>query len=691
MLKRVVVIGALAGTICGQGLAAEALPEILVTTRALKPSASEPAYNTTVLGGDALRFSAGARLDDVLRAVPGFGLFRRQSSRAAHPTTQGVTLRGLGPSGAGRTLVLLDGIPQNDAFGGWVDWSRIPTASLSEAAVTRGGGAGPWGNAALAGVVRLQSAGVDRDGGDLEFSAGPRDTFEGTASVQAAGDAFAVHGLVHGHRTAGAFLIREDQRGSIDRRAADEGGVVEAGARYALNDATVVRAVGRYSESTFINGIDIAESKTRVTDGALSVLHDTGGPTSWEANVYARDQAFRAVFAAVNATRTTATPSLDQFAVPATAVGGNVIVRTRIDDSLSLDAGGDIRSVEGDTNENFQNQGAGFTRVRRAGGEQLLAGAFTELNWQPTSVVLATVGGRVDAWRQSDGLRRESVLQTGAIVRDDRFAARDESVGTVRGALKYQATPKLNLKASGYTGFRLPTLNELYRPFRVGNDITEANPGLGIEKLVGFDFGFDWSASDAVQLSATYFHAVLKNAVTNVTVQTTPGLNAQLGVTVPAGGVLRQRRNIDRIAANGVEASAAAQFAPTLQASFSYLYTAPKVSRSPQQPSLEGLRLAQVPRHQATAGLRWAATERLLIAGQARGATKQFDDDQNQRTLRGYVVADATISFALTDKTQAFVSAENIFDRMVEAGRSADGIVSVATPRTARLGLRTRF
>ena len=70
--------------------------------------------------------SPALTLDDFLRRVPGFTLFRRTSSLVAHPTAQGVSLRGVGPSGASRSLVLADGIPLNDPFGGWVYWSRVP-------------------------------------------------------------------------------------------------------------------------------------------------------------------------------------------------------------------------------------------------------------------------------------------------------------------------------------------------------------------------------------------------------------------------------------------------------------------------------------------------------------------------------------------------------------------------------------
>ncbi len=672
-------------------LAADGLPEILVTGRRLAPSVNEPAYATASLSREALALAAGARLDDALRSVPGFGLFRRQSSRASHPTTQGVSLRGLGPSGAGRTLLLLDGIPQNDAFGGWIDWSRLPTASIGTAAITRGGGAGPWGNAALAGVIRLQSREIERDGGFAEVSAGPHNTFDATAGVQAQTERSAWHGLLHGHRTDGSFLIRADQRGPVDIRAADRGGVAEVGARLAISDDIVMHSVARYYESRFINGVGISESKTRVADGAVSLVHDPRGDTSWEMNAYIRDQAFDAVFAAVNAARTVATPSLDQFAVPSRAVGANVVVRHNFSDAVSMDAGADARLTDGATNENFQNLGAGFTRVRKAGGKQVLAGAFTELNWQPTTQLLATLGGRVDAWQQNSGSRRESLLQTGAVLRDDRYADRDGTISTVRGGLRYSADDMLTLRTAAYSGFRLPTLNELYRPFRVGNDITEANPALAIERLAGIDVGADWTIGPGVVFTTTYFHSVLKDAVTNVTVRATPGLDPNLNVVVPVGGVLRQRQNIERIMANGIEVDFTADFSPQWQTALRYLYTSPEVTRSLRQPALQGLRLAQVSRHQASVQLTWKPTEAASAVASLRGAGHQFDDDQNTRVLRGYVVADLSGDLSITPTARLTLAIENIFDRTVESGRSADGLVSIGTPRTARLGLRVGF
>ncbi|HWP76206.1 MAG TPA: TonB-dependent receptor plug domain-containing protein, partial [Methylomirabilota bacterium] len=155
---------------------AERLEPVVVTaTRAEQPIGEAPA-SVTVLSREDIRQGAGQSLDDILRQVPGFSLFRRSSSLVSHPTTQGVSLRGIGPSGASRALVLLDGVPVNDPFGGWVYWDRIPLQSVEQVEVVRGGGASLWGNYALGGVINIITRRPTERAAYFEGSYGTNDT-----------------------------------------------------------------------------------------------------------------------------------------------------------------------------------------------------------------------------------------------------------------------------------------------------------------------------------------------------------------------------------------------------------------------------------------------------------------------------------------------------------------------------------
>src|SRR5207253_5815369 len=101
------------------------LEDVTVTATRSEQRLGDVPASVSILRGDEIRQSPAVVADDVLRQIPTFSLFRRTSSLSSHPTAQGVSLRGIGPSGVSRTLVLIDGVPFNDPFGGWVYWSRV--------------------------------------------------------------------------------------------------------------------------------------------------------------------------------------------------------------------------------------------------------------------------------------------------------------------------------------------------------------------------------------------------------------------------------------------------------------------------------------------------------------------------------------------------------------------------------------
>ena len=85
-------------------LPATAAQQITVAANRTGVRVIENATSVTILSSPDLDATAAFRVDDILRQVPGFSLFRRTTSRTANPTTQGVSLRGLGASGASRAL-----------------------------------------------------------------------------------------------------------------------------------------------------------------------------------------------------------------------------------------------------------------------------------------------------------------------------------------------------------------------------------------------------------------------------------------------------------------------------------------------------------------------------------------------------------------------------------------------------------
>ena len=220
-----------------------AVEQVVVTATRPPEPVGQAAFSVTTV--DAAALTQSDRLDAALKQVPGLSLFRRTSSLAANPTTQGVSLRSIAPSGAGRALVLLDGVPMNDPFGGWVIWTALPAEDIGRAEIVRGAGAGPYGAGALTGTISLSERDSDEAGRWPMFRPAA------SAAYRAAASGGATLGTVSicspasrpNIRMAGS-PVRPPQRGAADRPLWFNGGSASLRAQTPLGgDMSVVRAL----------------------------------------------------------------------------------------------------------------------------------------------------------------------------------------------------------------------------------------------------------------------------------------------------------------------------------------------------------------------------------------------------------------------------------------------------------------
>jgi outer membrane receptor protein involved in Fe transport len=669
-------------------------PVVVVSSRYPEGTLASTVFDSVSLDRETITGAPQDRLDDLLKMeVPGFSLFRRTSSDVANPTTQGPSLRNIGPNGAGRTLVLLDGVPQNDPFGGWVYWHRLPSALLGNISVVQGGGAGLFGNNALGGTVYL----TRHQPGTLSASltAGDHDAFEGTVISSLNAGPVRVSTTLHGQTTAGYPIVRADQRGPIDMQADSSSHLFESGVSATLDSGTEVVIRAAWFEEQRGNGTPYTGNHSEAFDLSLGI-RGPKGDVQWETMLFYQGRRFQSTFSSVNEDRTAETPALDQYEVPAHSLGfsftttfaGGISLPHADKDESKLVTGVDARWIEGETRERFRFLDGGFLNHREAGGTQWLVGTFAEQTWKVSPELTVVLGGRADYWSIQDGSRRESVLATGAMLLEDEFPDRDGVVANGRLGIRYALTESVALKAAAYTGFRVPTLNELYRPFRVRNDITGANHALEPEQLVGVDLGFDWELHESLRVGVTSFWNRLNDAVANVTIQPGPGIAAD-GTVIPPGGVFRQRQNLDAVSTVGMEIQADWKPAEWLSLSTAYLLTHTEVSASSDD--LDGNELAQAPAHVITGALTLQPHEKWLVLLQARYGAEQFEDDLNHLVLASYLVWDAAITYRLSADLSVSLVAENLFDREVETGRSGDGIVTIGAPRWVGVKVKWEF
>ena len=679
-----------------------ALPEMVVSVSRSAEAPEQVPFTVTALSGENLRAAPTATLDGALRAVPGFSLFRRSDSFSANPTAQGVSLRGLGPSGASRSLVLLDGVPLNDPFGGWVAWSKVPRESLAGAELVRGGGATAWGNAALGGIVQL----FTEDGGPALVagprSAGERRPYTSSGRLAASYGDFATRSvelaisqpvaggtlqlLGRDFSTAGYALVAPEDRGPIDQPAASEHRWFEGRWRQTFGSGVEATITARSYREERNNGTPYQENDSRENFASVALASPAGKMFAWNAVAYAQDQHFASTFSSVNATRTVETPASNQYDVPATALGAAWTGVWQGPHDARTSAGLDYRRVRGETREYFTFTAGAFTRQRVAGGTQDVTGVFALHERPLTETLRATLGGRLDFWREQDGHRRETDRATGTVLRNDVYPDRDNVEFSPSAGLVWQPAKAWRVRAAAQQSFRRPTLNELYRPFRVGNVITEANAALATEHATSAELGLEHTRGH-LTLGASLFWNDLRDAVGNVTLAHGPGTFPIVGF-VPAGGLGRERLNLDLLRVQGLEFSARWQPVATLALTADYLYNDATVRAASVAPALVGKRLAQVPRHTAALGATWQPVKKLTFTPRLRALDRQFEDDENLLILGAALVVDLGASFQLSERCELYLTAENLANARLETGRSADGIVNTGTPRLVLGGVR---
>jgi outer membrane receptor protein involved in Fe transport len=541
--------------------------------------------STTAVSREELARSPALTLDDQLRQVPGFSLLRRSSSLTAHPTSQGVSLRGLGPSGASRTLVLFDGTPLNDPFGGWVYWDRLPVSALQSVEVARGSLSQLYGSAALGGAIQL-----------LPRAPQPG-TFEAT-----------VRGGDHATRDAEVFASDAASGGG-------PWGWTLAG-RYFDTDGFFV-----LSPEDRGNGTGLQHNET-----SLQTLDAGYGGERWQWDLYGQAQRFQSTFSRILPNRS------QEFLTAA---------------------------------QDFRTRGFGGSAAWRSGGGLLVGADLRRASWDDQD---QTLGGLYA--QDTVGVTPRLDLLLGA--RFDLWQSqRTRSSFNPRVGALFRATDAVTLRASAYRGFRAPTLNELYRPFRVGNVETQANPSLGEESLLGAELGADYFPEyvpgSRLFVRVNAFHNRLDGAIGNVTLSVTPQL------------ITRRRENLDRVTVDGLESEIRFRLSDRWQVQGSYLYSDSRVERT-------GLRVPQVPLNQGSAGVTWSGPVLVLLQGRWAGA--QFEDDLNQLPLASFVVADLALRRPFGGRFDLFLSIENLFDEKVVTGRTP--LETLGAPRLVQLGVTVR-
>lgn len=645
---------------------------VTVTPARTEIRLSDAPASVSVLDAKDLSNAAAQTVDDLLRQVPGFSIFRRSSSVVANPTTQGVSLRGAGATGASRTLVMADGVPLNDAFGGWVYWDRVPKLAIDRVEIVRGGSSDLYGSDALSGVINVLTRPSNRVV-NAETSYGTRDTADVSFFAADKWKGFSAALTGEAYRTDGYFIIAPNLRGTADAQAASKHRALTLRLGYDFTPENSLFVRGSLFDEDRLNGTVLQTNETATESLAVGGHFKTADGSNWNLTLFANQQRYHQTFSTVAANRNSEALNRLQF-VPSRDAGISFGWSRAFEKQLWV-AGVDVRGVRGTSDETViaNNRATTFTS---SGGRQRRAGFFVQdlvtisPRWQ------LSVNARYDNWRDFSAASVSRNLTTGAVT-PRFFPARSQNAFSPRLSLIFRPTETVSLRAAGYRSFRAPTLNELYRGFRVGNVQTNANETLVAERLTGGELGASWNPTRNIVTRLTGYWTETVNPVSNFTLTVTPAL------------ITRERRNLGRTRSRGIEAEADFRFARYWQVTAGYLFADATVRRAPQDVTLQGNLIPQVPRNQFTLQTVYSHPRFVTAAMQFRATGRQFDDDQNLLPLGSFALIDVTVSKPFARYLEAFIAVQNLLDEQFVVARTP--IENIGMPRLVRGGLRIRF
>lgn len=646
---------------------------------------SETPASVVVLSREQLDAAASQSIDDSLRQIAGFTLFRRSSSKTTNPTAQGANLRGVSGSGASRSAVMFDGLSLNDAFGGWTYWSRVPMIAVEQAEVLRGGASSLYGSGGLSGAVNLTPVEIEEGETvlDLRSSAGTQGTYDGSFYAGSSRNGWGFDLAAETFQTAGYIPIADDERGLADTRANSrhDNGIFGVEKRFG-RDATPERHIHDLERiRIFLRGNLFSERRdngTSLTYNQTYFRQLATGFDFWSklvGTIQARGlieaQVYDQTFSAVSADRNTETLSRLQR-VPSQASGASVFW-TKPVRRHTLAASIELRDVRGFSDEVGYALGRP-TSLLGSGGRQRTTAFLIQDNWQVSDKLNLNFGLRVDSWKNLDARSVTRPVATNAFS-VTTFPDRSETAVSPRIAAIYQFTPNISAYGSYTRSFRAPTLNELYRGFRVGNVVTQANESLQAEFADTFEGGAAISAvGRRLNIRGNVFVTQVSDPVVSVTVGTTPKL------------MTRERRNAGETMTRGTEFEIEYSLRSDLRISASVLLADPAVTRFPANPDLIGKVLPQVARRQVTFQLNYRPPSRFTFAVVGRASGHQFEDDMNTLRLQPYFTMDATSAYRIRKNFSIFAGVENVFNSRYDIGLTPNR--TVAAPLFVRFGLR---
>ncbi len=675
--------------ISAEGFAPKTVQLIAPTTIQLAPAAANEqvtvtAYRaplgelqspvtTRVLSAEALSTTAAITMDDRVRQLPGVEMFRRSSSLVANPTSQGISVRGLGSTSASRTLVTQDDVPLNDPIGGWIHWQEQPELAISSVELVRGGASDLYGSSAIGGVLNFITVRPSGNLAELRSSYGSLNTYNSNALAETKHGPWGVLAAGGAVGTDGFIQIAPDQRGPIDiaSNVHAQNGLLDA--EHAA-DALRLFVRGSVMNEARNNGTPYQTNGTRLWRYATGADWQSAHNDNAVLRFYGATEHYRQTFSSITngptpgfipcTYRCGETPTRYSN-IPVNQLGAVAHWSRPISAGFLVLAGADVNDVRiWDREQTF----AGAGTLTNLSDHQRDSGLYAETMWVHHEWTVSA-SARMDWFQNYDGDLR--VWNGSTWVQSPTQPPQlDQHLFSPRMGVSRQFLTHWAVSASGFRAFRSPTPSELYRSTQVGNKLTLPNNALLSERATGWETGIAYARPWAT-IRTSYFFTEVNRPIVAVT--TNPN----------SSPILLKRENLGQITSKGV--SLDFEIAPQhwLSLDGGYQYAHATVTSGSQD---LGNWIPEVARNMGTLNLRAFKPRLGTLSLLSRASGIQYDDDANLYLLHGFFRLDAYYSRNIGRRFQIFAAGENLFNRAIEVSKTPN--TTLGTPRVARIGLQ---
>jgi len=667
-LTAVAVVGAAmlgaAGAALGQGTEeppeAIELEEFVVTATRRKIPITEAPRSVTVVGEEDVEASAAEKLDDILRNVP--GVMVESHHGLDSPPRRTVSLRGVGAEQI-RTLVLLDGVPLNSMYNGWVEWSRVPKDDVEQVEIVRGPASSLYGSSALGGVINIITRRPEKPSETVaQVGYGSMNTWNPRMAQSGRRGNFSYNLSAGFEKTDGYVAEKVPQPYNIkrDREEADLRAKfmwdLDGTSSFTLGLGGHQATRGHGREFFRLNDCDSFDAHAKYR-------RDFGG-RDFEATLFFTHQLWEACF---DTPMDGYTSKVREEEITFPNCGAIVHSSIKLGGSNTMTVGGDFRHGEVESVPTY------LTVVRSAGseGKQDHFSLFVQDEFRsPDERLLLTFGGRVDHVTAFDGSAFDTGIPFSDVYPRERWTSFNPQV-----SMAYHLNDDTKLRASIGRGFRAPSLYDLYTTIQRGPNLYQSNPQLGPESLVSYEVGVDRHFTPGLLGRATLYHSDAEDYIGRVSI-------------APA---TYQYQNVSEVDMNGIELELKYRISDAWSCNASYTYTSSKIDSFAGNPALEGNDLPYTPNHTATAGAVFSAPGRFNLSMSANVVGDRYSDETNSAAgeFSSYITFDMKIWKTLGKATYS-LGVENLFDVEYEPIAAA-GEVLVAPGRVVNASVKVSF